>query len=309
MVRAVYILIVLIFVVVSNRATNHAQDSEEIVVDRDIPYLTPLAENAAERLLDVYASSTSGDFPTVVILHGGSGSKDSYGYPEISQKIAELGAVVFTANISQENGAILFREDEYGSGVRRFLEEGMCAIQFARVQSADYGGNGEDVIVFGHSGGGYVALWLSLVGKDASNVWNEFASQHGGPEQQVECLATELDFVSPSAMIGFAGAYVFFDQEQFVEANPALQGLISPATYIANNPDVILRFIFGRTDRTMPDFAVEWTRKYYNDLADAGHNITWTVVESSHNFPVTSPANAPVMAVIGEVVNSLKAQE
>ncbi|RMF80176.1 MAG: hypothetical protein D6737_08925 [Chloroflexi bacterium] len=280
----------------------NAQFPLEIEVIRDLPYTIPLNDDANEQLLDVYAPTVDGDWPAVIMFHGGSGTKNIEPMVELSRMIAERGAVVFNANILRGDGAQLYRRHENGAGVRQFIEEGVCAVRFARAMVAEYGGSGDRVIIFGHSGGGYVGLWVSLVGDSASEVWDTFAATRNGPSQQVECVANNDVSVRPDAMIGYAGAYVFFDQDQFVEDDPELQQVITPRTYIGGNPDLVLRFILGRQDRLMPDFAVEWTEQLYNDLADAGYNITWTVLEGEHMFPTDTPAIDSLMAVIGEVL-------
>ena len=279
-----------------------AQSPDSITVTHDILYTTPLADSAQEHLLDVYAPEQADNLPVVVILHGSGGSKNTNPYPELSEVIAEHGAIVFNANISQQHGASLYAEDENGAGIRRYIEEAVCAIRFARATAGEYGGNSDHLIIFGHSGGGYAGLWASLVNDELTQVWNTFAESRGAPVQQVGCLADNTVSAKPTAMITYAGAFIFFEQGQYIEEDAELQQLISPHTYFGVHPDIILRFIWGRNDTTMPSFAVDWSEEWYIELADAGYNITWTVIEGEHNIPIGTPAESSLLAIIDEVL-------
>ena len=301
------IFLLLILTIPALASDNHPPF--DLDIQHDIPYATLRNDENEQRFLDVYAPTVAADWATVVLFHGGSGSKDDLPMVDLSRAIAEQGAVVFNVSTSQVDGARYFREDGNGAGIRRYHEEGVCAIRFARDMAADYGGTGEQLILFGQSAGGYVGLWLSLVGDDVAQVWDSFANGRGGPAQQVDCVADNSISIVPDAMIGYAGAYIFFNQEQFTEEDPELQQLIQPQTYIGNNTAVKLRFVFGRNDRDMPDFAVDWSEELYNDLAATGYNITWTLMEGRHMFPTHRPAFEPLLAVIQEVLTSVDIQQ
>ena len=282
-----------------------AQPPDSITVTRNIPYTTPLADRSEERLLDVFAPEQADNLPVVVVLHGSGGSKNTNPFPELSQAIAERGAVVFNTTISRDFGVLLYNEDENGAGVRRYIEEATCALRFARATAEEYGGNGEKLIVIGQSGGGYVALWVSLVNDAIAQIWDEFSESRGGPSQQVGCLADNEVSAKPMAMIGYAGAFVFFEQDRYVEVDAELQQLINPRTYIGNHTDIVLRFIWGRNDTSKLPIGVERTEQLYEELANAGYNISWTMVEGGHSIPMGTLAESSIMAIIDEILQMM----
>lgn len=267
-----------------------------VEVIRALPYTIPAQPTAGEWLLDVYAPPLPGDGPAVVIFHGGGGSRESYGYQVLAQSLAEQGAVVFFPDLAPEQGTDLFFT-ENGSGLREELEAASCAVRFARAKAAEYGGQPEQVLVIGHSGGGWDGIWLALVGDDVEAVWDAFAEGRGGPPRQMDCVAGEAVSGQPDTLIGFAGAYTYFDQ--FKADDPELYAVVSPATHVGRNRNTALHLIAAEREFIMPEWLNEANEALYQQLLAAGYDVNWMVADASHAFE--APAREAVLAKFLEV--------
>ena len=161
-----------------------------VKVSKDIAYTTPLHPGSIPDVpsinqvdygivqeLDVYAPSEPGLWPVVVLAHGLPESKESY--TDLSQTLAEQGAVVFSVNWPVSLPNIAVREN--GVRYRESYETLACAVRFARAMAPDYGGDPATVTLAGFSMGGAYGAYTALVGDDLDRVWEEFTSARGGP--------------------------------------------------------------------------------------------------------------------------------
>lgn len=277
-----------------------ATATSSVVVAKDIAYTIPAQPTAHEWLLDVYAPPAAGDWPAVVFFHGGAGqeSKEGYSYQALAQAIAEQGAVVFVPDLDIEgSGKDLFRT-ENGIGMREELEGALCAIRFAREMASEYGGRSDEVVVIGHSGGGYDAMMTALVGDDAKAVWDAFASNRGGPPRQMECTAGDTVSGQPDMLIGYAGAYMYFDQVK--DEDPELYAVVSPTTYIGRNPDVVMRLIAGGHDVLLNKSIQTLNEQLSENLLAAGYDVSWTVADAGHLLE--APAREAILNVLIEMM-------
>lgn len=251
-----------------------------IEATRDIAFALPAAPTASEWLLDVYSPAEEGDWPIVVILHGTPGSKDDFEMQSLAQAIVDEGAVVFVPSNTAELPDMLFKDN--WAGLREYLENAACAVRFARANGPEYGGNPEQVVVIGHSGGGYTGMWVALVADDLEMIWDAFASDHSGPSKQIDCVADDEVSARPDVLIGFAGAYVYF--EQFAAEDPELFELVNPATYISRNKAMVVRILEATRDETRPNWANKSTRQFYEQLAEAGYDVELEEVVAGHGL-------------------------
>ena len=134
-----------------------------VKVTKDVAYTTPLQpgvlafevgsgvpEFGSVQTLDVYAPTEPGPWPVVVFVPGINEWKELYA--DLSQAIAEQGAVVFAVNwpvvypiyAAQENG-VRYRESH---------ETLVCAVRFAHAMASDYGGDPAWVTLAGLAMGG-----------------------------------------------------------------------------------------------------------------------------------------------------------
>lgn len=288
--------------VVGETPNSKADNVLTVEVTRDIPYTIPLQPNVLTWQLDVYAPTTPGNWPAVVILPGAGASKEGLPYQELARIVAGQGAVVFLANHWPREGfpnpLPLFQNE--GAGLRQAFDNSACVVRFARAMVSEYGGNSERVIMFGHSAGGYNGMWIALVGDAVERVWDEFTSEQGAPPKQVDCVigdvSAELD-----SFIGFAGAYVYNNNAWAAvkDENPELDQVASLNSYIGDHPDLPIRFIHGESDPIVP---AQENEPFFKDLLEAGYDITWTRVGGSHFLIEDGPAWGSIIVMILEAV-------
>jgi len=115
-----------------------------------------VAYGAGERMkLDVYAPSAAADRPRPVILffYGGSwNSGRRQGYAFAGRALAAQGFVVIVPDYR------LVPEALYPD----FLRDCAAAVRWARRHAGEYGGDGERIVLTGHSAGAYNAAMLAL---------------------------------------------------------------------------------------------------------------------------------------------------
>lgn len=108
----------------------------------------------ARQRLDVYAPTRAADGrPVIVFFYGGSwqtGMREGYGF--VGRALAAQGFVVVIPDYRLVP-AVRFPA---------FVEDGAAAVRWARANVARYGGNGERMVLAGHSAGAYIAAMLAL---------------------------------------------------------------------------------------------------------------------------------------------------
>ena len=110
-----------------------------VLITNDVPFTSLLT-------LDVLAPETPGNYPVVVVFHGGGwvgGNPDDMA-PPLAEAIAEAGAVVFNAP---------YRLALRGGGYPMTFEDAACAVRFARYFASGFGGDPGFVTVVGYSAG------------------------------------------------------------------------------------------------------------------------------------------------------------
>ena len=119
------------------------------------------------RRLDVYAprANAAGRRPVIVFFYGGSwNSGERAGYAFVGRALAARGFVTVIPDYR------LVPEVTYPG----FVEDGAAAVRWARTHAGDYGGNGERIVVAGHSAGAYIAAMLAVderwLGRDRAAV-------------------------------------------------------------------------------------------------------------------------------------------
>jgi acetyl esterase/lipase len=126
------------------------KDRASTRVAQGVPY------GAGERLkLDVYAPRSTGASkrPVILFFYGGSwNSGRRQGYAFAARALAARGFVVIVPDYR------LVPEARYPD----FLHDCAAAVRWARRHSGDYGGDGERIVLTGHSAGAYNAAMLAL---------------------------------------------------------------------------------------------------------------------------------------------------
>lgn len=112
------------------------------------------------RVLDVYAPRGRGmagrDRPVIVFFYGGSWNSGARGgYSFVGRALAARGFVTVIPDYR------LVPEVTYPG----FVEDGAAAVRWVRAHAKDYGGDGERIVLAGHSAGAYIAAMLAVDGR------------------------------------------------------------------------------------------------------------------------------------------------
>lgn len=118
----------------------------------------PATEKLGEALVDVYVLPGAERAPVVVLFHGHGCHRITSPYPALATALAELGAVVFVPD--WEKGQPL--TDTSREDLLAVVDGGACAVSYALAHAAEYGGDPERLVLFGHSGGANEASLVAL---------------------------------------------------------------------------------------------------------------------------------------------------
>lgn len=126
--------------------------------------------------LDVYAPPGARNAPVVVFFYGGrwsSGSRSDYGF--VGKALARRGWVVVVPDYR------LYPAVRYP----QFLDDCARAVAWARQHAGEFGGDGERLVLMGHSAGAYNAAMLALeptlLGSATTPPWLRGMVGVGGP--------------------------------------------------------------------------------------------------------------------------------
>jgi acetyl esterase/lipase len=224
--------------------------------------------------LDVYAPVELGPWPVVVIYHGGLGTTKE-AMRRLSTAVASYGAVVFVPNWRTQVSEVL----ELGA------EDAACAIRFARAYADDYGGDPARITGAGHSAGAMIAALMGLIGDEFSG----------------DCLVGEgsgyLDGIAaiegPYDMVAFSKVMYAYDK-----APPEMWVRLSPMFYPAVTPPregveyhIFISDLMGAEEQAN-------TAAFYNELVEAGHNASLTVVPGVSHTTFADPLPDTVNVII-----------
>jgi predicted esterase len=160
-------------VTTTEATTTTTQAGPEITITPDIRYMAQQREGWDPPLLDVYAPKQTGPWPLVVMLHGAGVGK--HYLTAWATKVAQRGAVVFVPDwgIVINSFANPFRSatltpQELRAALPVEIGDVAAIIRFARATGARYGGDPNNLTLFGHSGGANQALMEPFSGAAAS---------------------------------------------------------------------------------------------------------------------------------------------
>jgi acetyl esterase/lipase len=108
--------------------------------------------------LDVYvpARAAAGPRPVIIFFYGGSWNSGTRGgYAFVGRALAAKGFVTVIPDYR------LVPEVVYPG----FVEDGASAVRWVRAHAKDYGGDGEQIVLAGHSAGAYIAAMLAVDGR------------------------------------------------------------------------------------------------------------------------------------------------
>jgi acetyl esterase/lipase len=246
-------------------------------VTKDVVFATTTDADEREWKLDIYAPSGPGLCPVVVFAHAFGGQKE--GYEELSQKVAQQGALVFTFDWPTPPEDVAMRAD--GLGMRQMIETVACAVRFAHARAPEYDGDPESITLGGHSYGAAIGAWVALVGDDTGRLWEDFAADHGAPPSVVRCTAPEGS-VQVDALVGVAGVYDAFGLDRYRAAYPDLTALVDVYSQIGGNLDLRVRLIHGEADEVSVDHSAD----FHGALVEAGYDSELKLWDGKHRVPI-----------------------
>lgn len=174
-------------------------------------------------LVDVYAPSTDGPWPVVVMFHGNPMAISKEHLASDAMRVASQGVVVFVPTWGRSGG------DKYdalmpGAQVKADGAQAMCAVAFAQERAHEYGGAAGPVVVFGHSAGAMIASVLAFAMPDVSD----------------GCLASGV-IDRPRALVTWEGDWImtdeFWDLLLHMDQHSILEGIL-PWAHLAKAPDL-----------------------------------------------------------------------
>jgi acetyl esterase/lipase len=223
--------------------------------------------------IDIFHPRLAGPWPVVVAIPGGPAAPGIRSYlADFALQVAGQGAVVFVAD---------YREGpQWGGGSPVTYQDIACAIRFARMHAAEYGGDGTRVSLVAHSLGPLFATTAALSA-------NLFEPAPG------ECLA-DSGSTKPEALIGIAGIYAqsgvssgfldaFFGGAQ--DQVPAAWAAGDPYAVITddNANKIPIRLIHGQFDANVAPQASE---DYERALESAGFESQLSLIPGADHGSV-----------------------
>jgi hypothetical protein len=264
-----------------------------VQVTKDVEYVTVLQPDAPVQTLDVYAPTEPGPWPVVVVMHGWKQSKEYPIYTSLGQDLAGRGVVVFVPQRRSESATLVDYAKDNGREIREVQESWACAVRFARETAADYGGDPGLLTVFAYDG---AALDAAFIGDDLQQMWDEVASNRGGPPPQTECMAVE-ESAQVDRYIGYYGDYDFY--ERLSESDPDLWELTSPFALVGRNPSLQVYLIHGGM---VAPTLIERAVALHEALANAGYDATQMLLgEAKWEIPWSGPDRETLIQTILEV--------
>jgi acetyl esterase/lipase len=214
-------------------ATGSGSEALE-VTDVDVPYQE--APDGTEGLLSVFApAAEGGPWPVAVMLHGAGG-----GMAPTPFEVASKGVVVFVPawDMPSFGSAEAARADAdavYGQIA--------CAVVFARAEAERYGGDPNNLTLYGHSAGAMIALNVAL----------------SDPAVAEGCIAP-ADSAAPDNLVLFEGDWlvvgmVFWDR--LLREDPGVMDSFTPWSYLDEGTRIPIRILdSGDPTFVLPRFRI-----------------------------------------------------
>ena len=216
--------------------------------------------------IEVYGPEDVGEYPVVVMLHGGGwfgGSPTSM--DPLADYLASAGIVVFNATYRTSGG-----------GYPESFDDVACDIQFAVSKAPEYTTSSEPLTVVAHSAGAHIGSVVSMAG---------------------DLFGRDCDFgeqVRVDRFVGLAGPYDptiyaavlagYFGTR--LEEDPAPWEAGSPYSYLAENPDLKMLLIHGDSDDLVP---MQSSELFLEAATEAGLDVTLQELSGATHMDAKNP--------------------
>ena len=243
-------------------------EAMEVVVTANLAYTRDVQ-------LDVYRPAALGEWPVVLLLHGGGLSKTSVS--GLARAISGQGLVVFVPTYSSNPPS--------PQAITLGAEDVACAARYARTHAAEYGGNAGRLVAVGHSGGGAFGMLLALAG-------DEFTG---------DCVIPDGGGLV-DGLVGLDGAYdlMRYISASTLERAPAEDWLaISPYAQLERQPfrpGVTFRLFTGRETELVQD-----GQAMRDALARAGYPVEFTQIPGVDHMGMASSKGSQTLQAIVEL--------
>ena len=239
----------------SPSATDHVERA--VRVFRDVRYLSEPEGGKGTSLLDVYAPKDAGPWPVVVMLHGGGETKD--GYEGWATEAARRGAVVFVPTWSRMDNdvAATLTSREFRAALVTAIGDIAAAVRFARGTAASYGGNPEDLTLFGHSYGAMGATMEAFSGIPAAE-----SGLHGAGS------------TIPESLVVFDADYLLASfGDDLLARDPSLMHVFTPWDHLGQQVDFPITMLDSVTPELSRNAWDAWDEGSWLDTRDPSGDL------------------------------------
>ena len=239
--------------------TTTAGSGMEIVQNGNVPFLTR-ATGLLPGEVDVYSPKQGGPWPVVVMLHGGGLQR--WWYTKWATAVATRGAVVFVPEwMSTEAGSWDLTPKEWqATTVGQLYGDVAAAVRFARATAAQYGGDPQNVTLFGHSAGAQQAVMEAFTGAPAS----------------LGALAGAGSTI-PDSLVLFDGDYVIGDPstpwDKVVANDASAMKHWTPWSYLGQRVDFPITLIASGDPSLTREFGDPWAKDSWLAARDPSGDI------------------------------------
>lgn len=216
--------------------------------------------------IEVYGPSDVGEYPVVVMLHGGGwfgGSPASMG--PLADHLASRDIVVFNSTYRTSAG-----------GYPESFDDVACDIRFALSKAPAYTTSTGPVTVVAHSAGAHIASVVSLAGDLFGR----------------DCPVG--DGVQVGRFVGLAGPYdptlysavlaSYFGTRFEDDPTPWAAG--SAYSYLTENPDLRMLLIHGDDDDLVP---IRSSEVFFESASEAGYDVTFEELSGASHMDARDP--------------------
>jgi acetyl esterase/lipase len=228
-----------------------------IEVFHDVRYMSEPEGGKGTSLLDVYAPDGAGPWPVVVMCHGGGETKD--GYEGWATRVARRGAVVFVPTWSRMDNdrAASLTAREFRAALRAAIGDIAAAVRFARGTAATYGGDPENLTLFGHSYGAMGATMEALRGAPAA-------------EGSLEGAGSTI----PESLVVFDGDYLLASfGDDLLTRDPGVMHVFTPWDHIDRPLDFPVTILDSVTPELSRDASDAWVEGSWLDTRDPSGDL------------------------------------
>lgn len=243
---------------------------------------------------DIYYPANDGPWPVIVTIHGRPRTQRDMA--EIARALAAKGAVVYNVDYRGVRPA-------YTKGFPESITDVACAVRYARSTARKYGGDPSDVVLVGHSQGGYVGAMVALAGDTFRSDRAACRSRRKPKDSLPE------GFVHVAGVSGIHTGYRI--DQAFLGGTrseiPHVWRRATVYTHIGRNRKLKVGIIFERND---PYLGVGHATAFYNALKRARYDVRLVLLdEGTTHFDILDTdlrIGRQTVALIWRIVRKVK---